>query len=101
MTNLSGFVDLVRVHCYDQIAGWSSQVARWAHNPKVASSNLAPATNSLDSIAGHKVWQHRIWHHHPAFRYLRCLATARISAICRRGGANRLFRLQEKDPVLV
>ncbi len=26
-------------------AGWSSLVARWAHNPKVASSNLAPATN--------------------------------------------------------
>ncbi len=25
-------------------AGWSSPVARWAHNPKVASSNLAPAT---------------------------------------------------------
>ena len=30
--------------CYYQIAGWSSLVARWAHNPKVASSNLAPAT---------------------------------------------------------
>ncbi len=27
------------------IAGWSSQAARRAHNPKVASSNLAPATN--------------------------------------------------------
>ncbi len=26
-------------------AGWSSPVARRAHNPKVASSNLAPATN--------------------------------------------------------
>ena len=25
-------------------AGWSSLVARRAHNPKVASSNLAPAT---------------------------------------------------------
>ena len=25
-------------------AGWSSQVARWAHNPKVAGSNPAPAT---------------------------------------------------------
>ncbi|SVA59743.1 uncharacterized protein METZ01_LOCUS112597, partial [marine metagenome] len=24
-------------------AGWSSLVARWAHNPKVVSSNLAPA----------------------------------------------------------
>ena len=37
-----------RILCYDAIAGWSSQVARWAHNPKVASSNLAPATNSLN-----------------------------------------------------
>jgi hypothetical protein len=26
-------------------AGWSSLVARWAHNPKVACSNHAPATN--------------------------------------------------------
>ena len=30
------------------IAGWSSLVARRAHNPKVASSNLAPATKSED-----------------------------------------------------
>src|SRR5712692_1273727 len=27
-------------------AGWSSPVARWAHNPKVAGSNPAPATNA-------------------------------------------------------
>ncbi len=27
------------------VAGWSSSVARWAHNPKVAGSNPAPATN--------------------------------------------------------
>ena len=27
-------------------AGWSSQVARWAHNPEVAGSNPAPATKS-------------------------------------------------------
>ncbi len=26
------------------IAGWSSLVARWAHNPKVAGSNPVPAT---------------------------------------------------------
>ena len=26
------------------IAGWSSSVARWAHNPKVVGSNPAPAT---------------------------------------------------------
>ncbi len=31
-------------------AGWSSSVARRAHNPKVVSSNLAPATNFLVSL---------------------------------------------------
>src|SRR5579864_8346747 len=31
--------------CYDQSAGWSSLVARWAHNPKVGGSNPHPATN--------------------------------------------------------
>ncbi len=29
------------------VAGWSSLVARWAHNPKVAGSNPAPATNEI------------------------------------------------------
>ena len=28
------------------VAGWSSLVARWAHNPKVVGSNPAPATTS-------------------------------------------------------
>ena len=31
--------------CYDRSAGWSSLVARWAHNPKVGGSNPPPATN--------------------------------------------------------
>jgi hypothetical protein len=29
---------------YSEYAGWSSLVARRAHNPKVVSSNLTPAT---------------------------------------------------------
>jgi hypothetical protein len=29
----------------ESVAGWSSLVARWAHNPKVVGSNPAPATN--------------------------------------------------------
>jgi hypothetical protein len=29
------------------VAGWSSPVARRAHNPKVAGSNPAPATNMV------------------------------------------------------
>ena len=31
--------------CYHDAAGWSSLVARWAHNPKVGGSNPPPATN--------------------------------------------------------
>jgi hypothetical protein len=30
---------------YHDVAGWSSLVARWAHNPKVEGSNPSPATN--------------------------------------------------------
>jgi hypothetical protein len=37
---------------YHNHAGWSSLVARWAHNPKVAGSNPAPATNAIMSLAG-------------------------------------------------
>ena len=33
-------------------AGWSSPVARWAHNPKVGGSNPPPATTFTDSRAG-------------------------------------------------
>ena len=33
--------------CYHSIAGWSSLVARWAHNPKVGGSNPHPATNPI------------------------------------------------------
>jgi hypothetical protein len=36
--------------CNGFIAGWSSPVARQAHNLKVASSNLAPATKPSDRI---------------------------------------------------
>ncbi len=33
-------------------AGWSSSVARWAHNPEVAGSNPAPATNAKPQVRG-------------------------------------------------
>jgi hypothetical protein len=32
------------------IAGWSSPVARRAHNPKVVGSNPAPATNRMQGL---------------------------------------------------
>ncbi len=35
---------------YNPGAGWSSPVARWAHNPKVAGSNPAPATKSFNNL---------------------------------------------------
>ena len=38
-----GFESLFLRHLY--IAGWSSSVARRAHNPKVKGSNPFPATN--------------------------------------------------------
>ena len=31
-------------------AGWSSPVARWAHNPKVGGSNPPPATNLFNGL---------------------------------------------------
>jgi hypothetical protein len=34
-------------------AGWSSLVARWAHNPEVAGSNPAPATKLSRDFASH------------------------------------------------
>ena len=37
-------IDATHRHCYHENAGWSSLVARWAHNPKVGGSNPPPAT---------------------------------------------------------
>jgi hypothetical protein len=31
-------------------AGWSSPVARWAHNPKVRGSNPLPATKKIKGL---------------------------------------------------
>ena len=50
--DLDGRVDAPQHGCYDCSAGWSSLVARWAHNPKVGGSNPPPATNSTNNLAG-------------------------------------------------
>ena len=43
-------------------AGWSSSVARWAHNPEVAGSNPAPATNvSAGQRLDHRSWWSCLW----------------------------------------
>ena len=44
-----GFESLFLRHLF--IAGWSSSVARRAHNPKVVGSNPSPATNYLWSVS--------------------------------------------------
>ena len=38
---------LLTLKVEQSVAGWSSPVARWAHNPKVPGSNPGPATISL------------------------------------------------------
>ncbi len=43
--------DRTSAHCYYRYAGWSSPVARWAHNPKVGGSNPPPATNAIIDLA--------------------------------------------------
>ena len=44
-----GFESLFLRHfyLYNYIAGWSSSVARWAHNPKGRGSNPLPATKKI------------------------------------------------------
>jgi hypothetical protein len=48
-------------HSYKNIAGWSSTVARRAHNPKVAGSNPVPATKtwSCGEVGVHAGLSHR------------------------------------------
>ena len=40
-----GSIPILGTNCFFTNAGWSSLVARRAHNPKVVGSNPAPATN--------------------------------------------------------
>ena len=44
---------------YDRSAGWSSLVARWAHNPKVGGSNPPPATNAIIELRATDVFTER------------------------------------------
>ena len=47
--SLPGFQNFLHFISFHQLdAGWSSPVARQAHNLKVVSSNLAPATKNTD-----------------------------------------------------
>ena len=51
-------------------AGWSSLVARRAHNPKVVGSNPAPATNSHRSF--HNAAKHEPLKNNILIRISRC-----------------------------
>ena len=46
----ASYVDLTFIQTYTGFAGWSSPVARWAHNPKVVGSNPTPATNQINNL---------------------------------------------------
>ena len=46
---------LLYIYCIFYIAGWSSLVARRAHNPKVVGSNPSPATNLVPWCSGYHV----------------------------------------------
>ena len=48
-----GFESLFLRHLMllSNIAGWSSLVARWAHNPEVVGSNPSPATKWFRGVA--------------------------------------------------
>ncbi len=45
---LTSAVKFFNISALQNTAGWSSLVARWAHNPKVAGSNPAPAIRRGD-----------------------------------------------------
>jgi hypothetical protein len=49
---LAGWFDELNRFRYHAFAGWSSLVARRAHNPKVVGSNPTPATNSIIDLQG-------------------------------------------------
>ena len=53
------YATLTSLHARD--AGWSSPVARWAHNPKVAGSNPAPANPFNRSSIATTVAALRFW----------------------------------------
>jgi hypothetical protein len=53
---VAGWFDELNRFRYHPFAGWSSLVARRAHNPKVVGSNPTPATNSRDRRPGPDTW---------------------------------------------
>src|SRR3979411_2512794 len=55
------------ISCSASAAGWSSPVARWAHNPKAAGSNPAPATKTISKRPGRVTGLFYFRHHCPRF----------------------------------
>ena len=70
---------------YDVVAGWSSLVARWAHNPKVGGSNPPPATNFFNRLRATEKIKPRPTHIKPhiSFAMQRILSLLRVvSEMC-------------------
>jgi hypothetical protein len=63
---IRSFFALRHAILYFSVAGWSSLVARWAHNPKVVGSNPAPATK----FHGHR--PSKFQKSHSSFEWLFC-----------------------------
>ena len=51
------------IYVASRIAGWSSLVARRAHNPKVDGSNPSPATNKFKHLARFELSAFFVWVH--------------------------------------
>ena len=62
------------VNFFSTIAGWSSQVARRAHNPKVEGSNPSPATKKIFTLARFRVHRRRRRSRYSTPRVCSCLA---------------------------
>jgi hypothetical protein len=78
------------------VAGWSSPVARWAHNPKVAGSNPAPATTTISFQASalqcFAHWYHAVPTHTPQPSVF-----GGAPAVTARGPFRLLARLEARD----
>lgn len=68
-------------------AGWSSLVARRAHNPKVRGSNPLPATNQYQGLADSAG---------PFFNAILCYCTQKLKGACRRSDDGKPYQARKR-----
>ena len=92
---------------YHNTAGWSSLVARWAHNPKVGGSNPPPATNSFGSFKPSHLpplFFIQVAFPTPAWSYQSCslqnTVAATVSASLRAGSLQGVRAAAEREYIL-